>query len=64
MTEYYDLRDANRRVDAFTKQLYEIPSTLENVRIQIDVLKSTRFLTERRQEIVVSTVSSFVLLNV
>ena len=47
VTEYYDLRDANRRVDAFTKQVSTKYHTLGAKRAEmIDVLKAQGFLTE------------------
>lgn len=47
VTEYYDLRDANRRVDAFTKQVSTKYHTLGAKRAEmLDVLKAQGFLTE------------------
>ena len=47
VTEYYDLRDANRRVDAFTKQVSTKYHTLGAKRAEmLDVLKVQGFLTE------------------
>ena len=47
VTEYYDLRDANRRVDAFTKQVSTKYHTLgAKLAEMFDVLKAQGFLTE------------------
>ena len=47
VTEYYDLRDANRRIDAFTKQVSTKYLTLGAKRAEmLDVLKAQGFLTE------------------
>ena len=47
VTEYYDLRDANKRVDAFTKQVSTKYHTLGAKRAEmLDVLKAQGFLTE------------------
>ena len=47
VTEYYDLRDANKRVDAFTKQVSTKYHTLGAKRAEmLGVLKAQGFLTE------------------